>query len=107
MARLLNTGRADYIRSQIGGLCPKQAMILGSGLGYMGDIVENPIAVPYQNIPHFKVSTAPGHKGQLVFGTLEGQKVVICRPYAPLRGLPYEGGKTTRCGCSIRWAAIP
>ena len=52
-------------------------MILGSGLGYMGDIVENPIAVPYQNIPHFKVSTAPGHKGQLVFGTLEGQKVAV------------------------------
>ena len=59
---------ADYIRSQIGGFAPKVAMILGSGLGYMGDIVENPIAVPYQNIPHFKVSTAPGHKGQLVFG---------------------------------------
>lgn len=68
---------ADYIRSQIGGFAPKVAMILGSGLGYMGDIVENPIAVPYQNIPHFKVSTAPGHKGQLVFGTLEGQKVAV------------------------------
>ncbi len=68
---------ADYIRSQIGGFARKVAMILGSGLGYMGDIVENPIAVPYQNIPHFKVSTAPGHKGQLVFGTLEGQKVAV------------------------------
>ena len=31
---------ADYIRSQIGGFAPKVAMILGSGLGYMGDIVE-------------------------------------------------------------------
>ena len=68
---------ADYIRSQIGGFAPKVAMILGSGLGYMGDIVENPIAVPYQNIPHFKVSTAPGHKGQLVFGTLEGRPVAV------------------------------
>ena len=68
---------ADSIRRRIGAFCPKVAMILGSGLGYMGDIVENPIAVPYQNIPHFKVSTAPGHKGQLVFGTLEGQKVAV------------------------------
>ena len=68
---------ADFIRSKLGTFVPKVAMILGSGLGYMGDIVENPIAVPYQNIPHFKVSTAPGHKGQLVFGTLRGQKVAV------------------------------
>ena len=51
---------ADYIRSQIGGFAPKVAMILGSGLGYMGDIVENPIAVPYQNIPH---APGGGHSG--------------------------------------------
>ena len=68
---------ADYIRGRIGSFAPKVAMVLGSGLGYMGDIVENPIAVPYQDIPHFKVSTAPGHKGQLVFGTLEGQNVAV------------------------------
>ena len=68
---------ADYIRGRIGGFAPKVAMILGSGLGYMGDIVENAVAVSYQDIPHFKVSTAPGHKGQLVFGTLEGQNVAV------------------------------
>lgn len=68
---------ADYIRNQIGDFAPDVAMILGSGLGFLGDIVENPIAVPYGDIPHFKVSTAPGHKGQLVFGTLAGQKVAV------------------------------
>ena len=68
---------ADYIRSRIGGFAPKVAMVLGSGLGYMGDIVENAVAVSYKDIPHFKVSTAPGHKGQLVFGTLEGQNVAV------------------------------
>ena len=68
---------ADYIRSQIGAFAPKVAMILGSGLGYMGDIVEDPIVVPYQDIPHFKTSTAPGHKGQLVFGTLAGRPVAV------------------------------
>ena len=62
---------ADCIRQKIGSFTPKVAMILGSGLGYMGDIVENAIAVPYGEIPHFKASTAPGHKGRLVFGTLE------------------------------------
>ena len=68
---------ADYIRSKVGTFAPKVAMILGSGLGYMGDIVENAIAVPYGEIPHFKASTAPGHKGRLVFGTLEGQSVAV------------------------------
>ena len=68
---------ADYIRGKIGSFTPKVAMILGSGLGYMGDIVENPIAVPYGEIPHFKASTAPGQKGRLVFGTLEGQPVAV------------------------------
>jgi purine-nucleoside phosphorylase len=52
-------------------------MVLGSGLGELGDRVEDPIVVPYGDIPHFKVSTAPGHKGQLVFGRLAGQPVVV------------------------------
>ena len=68
---------ADYIRSKIGTFAPKVAMILGSGLGYMGDIVDGAVAVPYGEIPHFKASTAPGHKGRLVFGTLEGVPVAV------------------------------
>ncbi len=68
---------ADYIRTQIGTFRPRVAMILGSGLGYLGDLVEDAICVPYADIPNFKTSTAPGHKGQLVFGTLEGQPVAV------------------------------
>ena len=68
---------AQAIRARIGDFVPKVAMILGSGLGYLGDQVEQPIAVPYGDIPHFKVSTAPGHKGRLVFGTLEGRSVAV------------------------------
>ena len=68
---------ADAVRSRIGSFVPKVAMILGSGLGYMGDEVDGAVAVPYGEIPHFKTSTAPGHKGQLVFGTLAGQRVAV------------------------------
>ena len=68
---------ADFLRARLGGFVPKVAMILGSGLGYLGDQVEGAIAVDYKDIPHFKASTAPGHKGRLVFGTLEGQKVAV------------------------------
>ena len=68
---------ADFLRAKLGSFQPKVAMVLGSGLGYLGDVVENPIVVPYGQIPHFKASTAPGHKGQLVFGTLAGKPVAV------------------------------
>ena len=68
---------AQAIRERLGGFVPKVAMVLGSGLGYLGDEVENPIAIDYRDIPHFKASTAPGHKGRLVFGALEAQNVAV------------------------------
>lgn len=79
---ITNTGTqydesARAIRKKLGDFIPKVAMILGSGLGFLGDIIENPIAIPYGDIPHFKKSTAPGHLGRLVFGYLEGQPVAV------------------------------
>lgn len=68
---------AGAIRSRLGSFVPKVAMILGSGLGFLGDEVEQSIAIDYKDIPHFKSSTAPGHKGRLVFGVLEGQAVAV------------------------------
>ena len=68
---------AEYIKPKLGGFIPEIAMILGSGLGYLGDEVEDAIYVDYHDIPHFKASTAPGHKGRLVFGTLEGKNVAV------------------------------
>ena len=68
---------AQFIRSRLGDFVPRAAMVLGSGLGYLAEEVENPIAIGYQDIPHFKASTAPGHKGRLVFGILEGQRVAV------------------------------
>ena len=68
---------ARAIQERLGGFIPKVAMILGSGLGYLGDQVETPTAISYGEIPHFKASTAPGHKGRLVFGSLEGQPVAV------------------------------
>ena len=68
---------AAYLRGQIGDFRPEVLMILGSGLGFLADELERPIRVPYGQIPHFKPSTAPGHKGQFVFGTLEGKPVAV------------------------------
>ncbi|MBQ9166013.1 MAG: purine-nucleoside phosphorylase [Oscillospiraceae bacterium] len=68
---------AGYLRGRIGDFQPEVLMILGSGLGFMADLLEAPICVPYGDIPHFKPSTAPGHKGQFVFGKLEGKSVAV------------------------------
>lgn len=68
---------ADYLRREIGSFSPKVLMILGSGLGSLGEKVERPIVVSYEDIPHFRSSTAPGHKGQMVFGELSGQNVAV------------------------------
>ncbi|MCD7757461.1 MAG: purine-nucleoside phosphorylase [Clostridiales bacterium] len=68
---------ADYLRGQLKGFVPKVAMVLGSGLGYLAEKVEDPIAVPFYAIPYFRRSTAPGHAGRLVFGKLDGQNVAV------------------------------
>ena len=66
---------AAYVRGKLTGQ-PRVAMILGSGLGGIADEIANKVEIPYREIPHFACSTAPGHKGQLVCGTLNGTEVL-------------------------------
>lgn len=55
---------------------PKIGLILGSGLGVLADDIENPVKIPYNEIPGFPVSTVEGHAGQLVCGQLSGVEVI-------------------------------
>jgi purine-nucleoside phosphorylase len=57
-------------------LQPRIALVLGSGLGAFADEFSNAVKIPYRRIPHFPRSTAIGHAGQLVIGTVEGVNVV-------------------------------
>ncbi len=57
-------------------LRPKIALVLGSGLGAFADEFAGAVRIPYVKIPHFPRSTAIGHAGQLVLGTVEGVQVV-------------------------------
>ena len=66
-----------YIESKLGGRKPVIGLILGSGLGDMAETIGEPAIIDYHDIPHFPVSTVPGHKGRLVVGELEG-KTVLC-----------------------------
>ena len=70
---------SDWLRGRIekGRLAlPKVAIVLGSGLGKLADHIEQPLTIPYSDIPHFMTSTAVGHKGNLIIGTLGGQPVL-------------------------------
>lgn len=55
---------------------PKVGLILGSGLGSLADEVTDSARIPYEEIPHFPVTTVQGHHGQLVIGNLNGQQVI-------------------------------
>lgn len=58
-------------------LIPRVILTLGSGLGELGDEVEEKVVIPYGEIPHFLVSKVEGHAGNFVFGKLEGQPVAV------------------------------
>ena len=51
-------------------------IVLGSGLGSFAAEVKVEVEIPYNEIPHFPVSTVEGHSGRLIFGTLGGKQVV-------------------------------
>ena len=67
---------AEYIKSKLGEIKPFAGIVLGSGLGKLADYIENRIVIPYREIPNFAVSTATGHKGNIIAGTLGGKHVV-------------------------------
>jgi purine-nucleoside phosphorylase len=66
---------ANYIKEKLNE-APTIGLILGSGLGVLADEINNPVSIPYHEIPEFPVSTVEGHAGQLVIGDLEGVQVV-------------------------------
>ena len=67
---------ADYVKSRLNGNIPFAGIVLGSGLGKLADSIDNQIIIPYKDIPNFAVSTATGHKGNIIAGTL-GNKFVV------------------------------
>jgi purine-nucleoside phosphorylase len=74
------------IRDRVGAPC-EVALVLGSGLGQLADAVSDATVIPYSEIDGFPVSTAPGHKGQLIIGELYGRRTVVMQGRLHL----YEG----------------
>src|ERR1700712_1361495 len=96
-----------YIKSRIGDFEPEVGIILGTGLGELVNVIEIEKQMMYSNIPDFPISTLEFHSGKLIFGTLNGVKVVAMQGrlhyyegYSmqqitfPVRVLKYLGIKT-------------
>ena len=66
----------DYLKSKGFGE-PEVGIILGTGLGKLLDEVEIEKEASYNHIPYFPTATVEFHKGKLIYGTLQGKKVVI------------------------------
>lgn len=77
---------------------PRVGIILGSGLGELARTVEGATHIPFGKLPYWPVSTVHGHQGQLVFGNLEDQPVVIMQG----RSHYYEGYSMSIIGLPVR-----
>jgi purine-nucleoside phosphorylase len=62
-------GRSDVV--------PSVGIVLGSGLGGLADDLEEPVSIPFAELPGWPAATAPGHVGRLLLGRLNGTPVVM------------------------------
>lgn len=87
----------DAVRAKIS-IKPRVGTILGSGLNDLAASVENAVTIPYDDLPHWPVSTVEGHVGQLVIGELEGQPVLVMQG----RTHYYEGYSMSQITLPVR-----
>lgn len=101
MEEYLNIAQIDQVAAEVRSRSnqqPRVGMILGSGLGSLADSVENPVLIPYAQLPGWPVSTVQGHQGRLVLGRLEGQDVIIMQG----RTHYYEGYSMAKISLPVR-----
>lgn len=95
----------QFVKSKIGHgqvSRPKIGIVCGSGLGDLCNIINNPISIKYEDIPHFPQSTVVGHSGEFVFGDLDQIQLVCMRGRVHL----YEGYDVVECIRPIRLMAM-
>lgn len=73
-------------------------MVLGSGLGAFANALQNATRIPYGEIPRFPVSTAIGHAGEFIVGSIEGTDIAVMSGRFHL----YEGYSASQVVCGIR-----
>ena len=77
---------------------PQIAIICGTGLAGLGDLLDNPDIIDYEDIPNFPVTATPGHKSRMLLGNLQGVPIMLMQG----RFHHYEGHKMQLCGMPVR-----
>ncbi len=89
---------AATIRARGAGRVPKVALVLGSGLGALADALEDPLVIPYAELPGFPRPTVKGHAGTLGLGRLGGVEVAVMKGRAHY----YETGRADGMKVAVR-----
>ncbi len=89
---------ADSLRSRLGSVRPRVALVLGSGLGTLAAEIEGARSVPFGEIPGFRVARVVGHAGAMVAGRLSGVDVVALAGRVHL----YEGWSASEAAFPVR-----
>ena len=93
---------AAVLREKLSGFEPDVLIILGSGLGSLGENVQNPIFIDYGEIPRMRTSTAIGHKGRFIAGLLGGKRVLLMQGRLHI----YEGWSAEEVVFPVRLAKL-
>ena len=93
---------AAYVMERLDGRVPEIGIVLGSGLGGVADEITDAVTIAYADIPGFPVSTAIGHKGNFICGSLEGRCVLAMQG----RFHYYEGYDMDKVVIPIRVMAV-
>jgi len=88
----------DLAAPLLGAHAPDVAIVLGSGLGGLAARIEQPVVVPFRDVPGFPAATVVGHAGNLLVGRLAGRTVVALAG----RFHMYEGHDATLAGFPVR-----
>ena len=107
MSTGIATATASLLRERLGDFRPEVAIVLGSGLGGLAEVVDRHLTIPYAALPALPQPTVKGHGGEFIAGTLEGRRVLLQRGrlhlyeghdpeavIAPVRCLPNSGRGT-------------
>ena len=93
---------AAVIAERAPGFVPRLGIVLGSGLGAVADAVEDPVVIPYGELPGFPPAGIAGHAGRLVLGSLRGLPVAVLQG----RRHVYEGGEAPAAGMAAPVRAL-
>jgi len=89
---------AESIKNRISSVKPRIALVLGSGLSTVADIIEQPVIIAYEDLEGFPHSTVPGHSGRLLIGNINGVGIACLQG----RHHAYEGHAPTALALPIR-----